>query len=278
MTLKKKNYSRKKNSINILDIPYEILRDEITSFLTIYENFQLLFVFKNIDINWIYLQKRDYKFSIYFKPNKYNAIHLDNGNYLINKRDLITKTDAMNKYKLSIKDMDKIEPDLIKNNPKGFRNCMKLYDHRKIIGICASKYFGMTNFKFKVEFLKKKKEDKRRKFDNFILQKERDNKNYYKNMNTHQRKILLDQEFNNCGFNINRREDSQLCNKFISGEILTKSVDEIVSIMIITKLLFNKGGYTYYISKHEKFDNDLQRIKFNNSELSWYDCIYKINI
>jgi hypothetical protein len=74
-------------------------------------------------------------------------------------------------------------------------------------------------------------------------------------MTSQQRKILLDQEFNNCGFNISRREDSQLCNKFISGEILTKSVDEIVSIMIITKLSFNKGGYNYYISKHEKFDN-----------------------
>ena len=75
MTLKKKNYSRKKNSINILDIPYEILRDEITSFLTIYENFQLLFVFKNIDINWIYLQKRDYKFSIYFKAVYFKMRH-----------------------------------------------------------------------------------------------------------------------------------------------------------------------------------------------------------
>ena len=74
ITSKKKYYLKKKiKSLNILDIPHEILRDEIANFLTIYENFQLLFVFKNIEINWVYLQNRDFPQSSYEKC-KFNAI------------------------------------------------------------------------------------------------------------------------------------------------------------------------------------------------------------
>lgn len=279
---KKNKYSEK--SINILNIPYEILRDEIVNFLTIYENFQLLFVFKNIDINWIYLQNRDFPFATYEKC-KYNAIHLDNGNYFtkVNTYNLITKTNAMNNFKLSTKDMHKIDPDAVTKNPRGFRTPMKLYNMKKIYNLCAHKYFGITNFKLKQTLSRKKKEfryilklQKLREFENWRLHKDKENKNHYKNMTSQQRKFLLDQEFSDCGFDIFRRDDSQLCNKFILGQILTKSVDEIVSIMIITKILFNNGGYNYYISKHHKCDVHLQQIKFNNPELSWYDCIYKI--
>jgi len=281
---KKKHSYKKTKYLDILDIPHEILRDEITSYLTIYENFQLLFVFKNIDINWVYLQNRDFPLSSYEKC-KFNAIHLDNGNFFTNTNtyNLITKTDSMNNFKLSTKDMEKIEPDAVTINPRGFRIPMKLYNIKKILNLCASKHFGITNFKLKQSISRKKKEHRDslklqeiQKFEKWRLDKDKENKNHYKNMTSQQRKFLLDQEFHNCEFDITRRSDSHLCNKFISGQILTKSVEEIVCIMIVTKILFNNGGYNYYISKHDKLDNDLQKLKFNNPELSWYDCIYRI--
>ena len=283
-----KKYSKNKNVLtNILDIPHEILRDEITSFLTIYGNFQLLFVFKNIDINWIYLQNRDFSDSIH-EPCKYNAIHLDNGNILkrnIVSHRLLTKTFVMDCYRLSVKDMEAIIPDEIANNPKGYNTPMKLYDNQKMVKLCVYKHFGITNFKLKMSLIRKRKElrhnvklQENEKLEIWLSQKDNYNKNYNKNMTTLERRILLDKEFIDCNFDIFRRKDSQLCNKFISGEILTKSVEEIVSIMIITKLLFEKGSYRYYIKKHHELNLELQLIKFKNHELSWYDCIYKIKI
>lgn len=61
-------------------LPDDILT-EISSYLTIHENYQLMFVIKNIEIQWSYLQKRDFP-NMKLELTKYNAIHLDNGNII----------------------------------------------------------------------------------------------------------------------------------------------------------------------------------------------------
>ena len=135
---------------NLPYIPNEIMSDVVSKYLTIYENYQILFVYKNLYIDWSYLQARDFQWSG-FRLSKYNAIHLDNGN-LYNKSefpyDLITKTTAMSSHRLSNKDIETVFPEKIKPNPYG-KHKMRLYNIRTIKNLSASKHFGITNLALK---------------------------------------------------------------------------------------------------------------------------------
>ena len=264
-----------KLKLRIIDIPKDIIQTEISSFLTIYENTQILFIIKDLNIDWSYLQKRDFPGCL-LSPCRSIAINLDNG-YLneavLDKDMLITKTDAMSKYKLNKKQILTLYPKLIKRNPyalnSGYPMC--LYEIRDVQVLSAKLHFGLTNLKYYIakqnekKMLKKNSQEMWRKSLNYINQK------FNKRFSQQSRELLLDIEFERN--NMERRTDSFLCNSYIYGTMLTKSIEEIVAIMKLTSYLFDKGGHIYYTLYHEKFDTALWKTKYKYDHLSWYQCL-----
>ena len=157
-------------------LPDDILT-EISSYLTIHENYQLMFVIKNIEIQWSYLQKRDFP-NMKLPLTKYNSIHLDNGNIIsydvINSSSfknfckkikenydyetdyannliseyiyknniasdkfLVTRTEALSKFKLTKDLLLKIKP-IIRVNPYCENSYMYLYPINYIQILCIS--------------------------------------------------------------------------------------------------------------------------------------------
>jgi len=281
--MKTRRKKLKLSSCNILDIPDELLREIISKYLTIYENYQLLFVFKNIEIDWCYLQNRDFYTSAY-PLSKYNAIHLDNGNLftIIDVNLLITKTNTMKIYCLSSKELEIIEPKRIERNPKGFETRMKLYDIRQVRNLAASKHRGLTNLKLKRILYSKKRETET--LDIWLDKKEIKNKQFNITMTCKQRQELLDVEFSKPKYRgrVNRTEYCKLCNEFISGEMLTKSVEEIVSIIAFRTIIFeiddNQFSRYFGAQLDQIIDDRLQEMKFKNDDLCWIDCVYKIRL
>jgi hypothetical protein len=178
-------------------LPDDIL-NEISSYLTIHENYQLLFVIKDIKIQWSYLQKRDFP-NIKLPLTKYNAIHLDNGNIishdvmssksfknfckkikesydhdndadysneLISKyicenniaseKFMVTKTEALSKFKLPKDLLLKIKP-VIRVNPYCEDSYMYLYPINYIQILASAFHFGLTNLKLKLNMKKENK-------------------------------------------------------------------------------------------------------------------------
>lgn len=179
-------------------LPDDILT-EISSYLTIQENYQLLFVIKNIEIQWPYLQKRDFP-NMKLPLTKYNAIHLDNGNIIsydvmnsssftnfckkikeihenqtdyadeliseyISKNNiasgkfLVTKTEALSTFKLPKDILLKIKP-IIRVNPYCEDSYMYLYPINYIQILAAAFHFGLTNLQLKLKMKKDNKSNK----------------------------------------------------------------------------------------------------------------------
>ena len=70
----------------------------------------------------------------------------------------------------------------------------------------------------------------------------------------------------------------ELCNNFISGIMLTKSVEEIVSIIALRNLISKIAGIQFYNIRQQYFEDQLQQIKFKNNYLSWIECVYQIKL
>lgn len=237
----------------------------ISSYLTIYENYQLLFIARNFNyiIDWNYLQKRDYPhFPI---VSKYNAINLDNGNIFnapssstdIEEEDiLITKTDAMNIFKIPKTIMNTIQPEKTKQNPiYHSASPMLLYKLRNIQVLSAKIYNGLTNLKLHKEALQKITDKKREKYER----------------ECQIRFQILKQEFDKHKLVI--REDSMLCEMYIKGLVKLFSVEEIGALVYLTQRLFKIGGHVMYSEYNEIMKEQLYTLKSNYPELDWYEAV-----
>lgn len=152
MKANKRRKIEKKSDITIFAIPDHVLTSCISPYLTIYENYQMLFVFKGYEVDWEGFQKRDFS-DVNIPLSMYNAIHLDNGN-IVNReafdKPLITKTNSMKLYKLSNKDIESNLTPIIKRRIIGCKYPMQLFEIKDVQNVSALKHFGLTNLKCRI--------------------------------------------------------------------------------------------------------------------------------
>ena len=157
---------------------------EISKYLTITENFNLMLIKNDIFVDWKYLQKRDFP-HVNIELSKNNAIDLDFGNiisYIVDneyynkkREDLLinnvvdeqtriakdnftfTKTEAMKKFKLNKEQIEKISIYLTLPNPNYEGSHMYLYRIKDLFKLIATIKHGITNFN--IGFIKKYKKN-----------------------------------------------------------------------------------------------------------------------
>ena len=239
---------------------------EISTFLTIYENYQLLFVVKDIYIDWKYLQKRDFP-QISLEASRYNAIHLDNGNLLSTalRQKYIAKNIAMKMFNLRRDHLGFLIPDMK-------IRYWKFYDVLSLQKLSAYIHSGMTNLKLKNRCHEAK--IKEQKAQETIWRKERkiENANKYQFMTRFQRANLLDDSFTK--YNMKRPCQNHLCRKFIRGQCFM-DVEEIVNVIYLSELIMNTFGNSVYTSFRHKSIELFYEIKYKNKECSWNYCANK---
>lgn len=283
MILKKCSVNNKEMA-TIDDVPLDIISDNISSYLTIYENYQLLYVFKDLRINWEYLQLRDYP-SCGMPLTKYNAIHLDNGNIVSfvqsyfneeerQNRPFITKSNVIKYFGLR-NYLSHLQNTIIKRNPYRITTSkMYLFDIREVQQVAADVYFGLTNMNIYLRRLEIKREcNKQRRIEeeeSFQFWKYSCIR-LYEYLTIEERREMIDNEFKNSGRDIRRGMGDKLCDDFIMG-YSNRGVSEIVAMCYMAKLFFNNMNSFV----QHKYTELLLKEKFRNQKVSWYDCVDRL--
>jgi hypothetical protein len=278
-TKKHLEFIKKNSNRNFYDIPDELV-NEILTFLTISENYTMLFVVKDININWSLLQDRDFKKlsnCLKLPLSKENSLKLEFGFIKIDEslNELITKTRAKNEFLLTDKDCDKLEVIKYVDNPH-YRcaHSMVLYDTIEIQKLSAKKYNGLTNLFNELEKKKHKTEHKNIEKDkaNKLFQifiNSLNNVYIYNGFSRVERYNLLYSKLSEIGMEI--RDDSSLCNGFIYGTI-KKHVEEVVALMLIAQLLFNRS-HIFYSNYNDDMKKYVYEYKWKHQDMSWNDVV-----
>ena len=295
-------------------IPYFVIH-EISYYLTISEIYNLSKIsheYENI-LNevkiWKNVIKRDfwlnYEFVDDIYPNIINfAYSIDNYKicYIcllyncekgcINFNKKVSKTNCLKNYKLNEIELKNIDCDIRYHYI--YKKYITLYNYKDILQLLSRKYLGFTNYTIyqaNLEFIKEQKRLKRienmeKKLqilenwkDSYILTFD------YTYLRSDERRELLDKYLLENG--MQRREDSQLCQSFIQGNIRDKSIEHIAAILKLTQILFSYS-HIVYSEFHEqckraleikKFEQDLKNSKRNKFPFiyTWFDALNNIH-
>ena len=258
----------KSNESNILDIFF--LLDEIASYLTIYDTYNLYLSCKEFqkilsaDILWTNMLYRD--FNIEYPIQRYEdlspikcAILIDTNiichdcKMIYNKKctrecsfslKKISKTKCIQYYQITEDELSQFQRETKYNN--FFKKNITMFNNKEIRVFVCRKYKGITNFKLFRQSIEDKKLLKRQKMlDNknnkeieFKKWKDEYIKNFdYMSMTNEERHILLINTFKE--HNVIYRADSHLCNHFIRGFIDDKCIEHITAIIKMTSILFS---------------------------------------
>jgi hypothetical protein len=286
------------------------LLETISSYLTIYETYNLYQTCKEfqsiLSFEKIWIDKINNDFNISYPISGYEninpikiAIALDTyiicyccKQFFTEKclRDCIysykkiSKTECLDYYKLTEKELLQFQPEVKYNN--FYRKYITLFNFKEIRHYISYKYMGVTNFKlFKIilnykKSIKKQKmvENKTKKEYEFLVWKEMYLKTFnYKDLNNNERKDLLQSYLSNESLDI--RKDSKLCKDFIKGLIIDKSVEHIVAIIKLTRILFSYNHIIYSIYNEECIER-LEKIMFKNykkKKYNWLNAVEEVH-
>jgi hypothetical protein len=283
------------NENRLLEIYYLI--KEISSYLTIYELYNFYQTSKEtkniIDSSelWIYMCNRDFKLNI-DDMSFSMAIGLDSCQicnscltYNCNYRHCIyskniSKTLCQQYYKLSDEELSKIQSIIKYNN--FYRKDITMFNQRQVKYFIVNKHYGLTNFVLYRNKLDNIIEERRKKRDENKIKKDKEFQEWkneyvktfnYSNMTNDERRDLIDLELSKN--DMIRRNDSMLCKEFIKGRVRDKSIDHIVAILKMTRILFSYNHIIYTM-----YNNDcnayLEKLMFKNrrkKNYSWLDSV-----
>lgn len=284
------------NNNRLLDIYFLI--DEISSYLTIYELYSFYLTCKeNKDIIdsskiWKYMCNRDFKINIDDMSFK-TAIGFDSCQlcnvcltYNCNYRQCIyvkniSKTLCQEYYKLSNEELSQIKSNVKYNN--FYKKEITLFNQRHIKYFIVNKHHGLTNFIMYRNKLDNIKEEKRKKREENKIKREKEFRKWkeeyiktfnYSNMTNQERMDLIDLELSKN--DMKRRNDSMLCKEFIKGRVRDKSIEHIVAILKMTKILFSYNHIIYTM-----YNNDcnayLEKLMFKNKKKTYYTWLNAVD-
>ena len=215
----------------------------------------------------------------------------------------VSKTDCLKNYKLSELDLKNVKCDIRYHYI--YKKDITLYYYQDMMKFISNKYVGFTNYAIyqaNLELLKEQKRIKRienaqRKLREFENWKEGYLQTFdYMGLTSSERRDLLDEYL--LQHDMERREDSQLCQSFINGGVRDKSIEHIAAILKLTEILFS---YSHIVYSHfhenckialevKKCENDLKQIKkLNNnsnrlknkvnkiSTYTWFDAVNDVH-
>ena len=302
------SYSLQKFNNSSINYITEIvfLIPEIASYLTIYETYSLYQTCKEnkdiLSVNdiWLNLLLRDFNIEypiptfILTSPIKI-AVAIDTFIICFHCKKLytekcipgcifkyknISKTECLDYYQLTLNELSKFQCQVKYNN--FFRKNITLYNFKEIQHYVSHKYKGVTNFKLFRDIINNKKLLKQKlrlknKENNDILfinwKNEYINTFNYSELTPNERAELLNLKL--LENNIIRRNDSKLCKAFINGYVTEKSIDHIVSIIAMTRILFSYN-HIVYTEFNEICNLNLEKLMFKNRNkviYNWIDTV-----
>ncbi len=287
------------NSSDLFNIiPDHVIR-EISSYLTISEIYNLSRTsreYKSILSEtkmWKNVITRDFSINYEFVediyPNVVNFAHsldtcqichvcllfdCEKGCTNFNKK--VSKTDCLKNYKLTEIELKNVKCDVRYHYI--YKKDITLYYYKDLMKFISNKHVGFTNYSIYQANLELIREQKRLKRIENAQRKLREFENWkegylqtfdYTGLSNFERRELLDEYL--LQHDMERREDSQLCQSFISGNVLDKSIEHIAAILKLTQILFSYS-HIVYSNFHEnckialeikKCENDLKQLNKN---------------
>lgn len=271
---------------------FDIINDDvlglITSYLTIYENYMLMFVFKDIKYKIVWQQNQANSFRCFEFININHCLALDSGIIptipynKINHDNSITnytkvpKTDALKLFSLKPEHLINLDFQLIKRY--GGKH-MYLFDIKDLHKKSAEVHFGITNLLLK-QADKLRKADQRRQahhekqhlFNNWKADLIKQAYNLYSTMSNDERQIILDMELSKNS--LIRRPDSNLCRDFIRFTV-SMFVDEVVALIWCANELHKYSGVIYN-EYSASLIQQMYMLKYKNKSISYIDAMKKV--